>query len=303
MTFDARDSSKSSGGNNLVFGAITVVIMSAAFFAVLNLPTSGPDLRAETDASEPAERIVAIMDADPAFHHPGLSTNPAKAYLATLRRIDPEASKRLDAKLASTRHDKQADVTLVHAADVLKTHAKTLALANTHHVDTWLDMTRDGLRRASHKNHEWCAGSRYTALAELDHTSPDAIAYELSGLEAELNDYAFTSLNHFLLAIEDARKNPVQRGPVIPRDEAALQGVVMSMVSDPQVLPLIMSAQAGGSPEDAMKSVNVCELAATAVTAVKTLPQDTKGRVFAEIVKKARFDKSDLNAVGGFSGF
>ena len=42
MTFDARGGKKSSGGNTLVFGAITLTVVAGAFLAVLNLPKPDP---------------------------------------------------------------------------------------------------------------------------------------------------------------------------------------------------------------------------------------------------------------------
>ncbi|WP_370274784.1 hypothetical protein [Hyphomonas atlantica] len=38
MTFDARGGSKPKDGNTLTFGAITILVVAGAFFAVLNLP-------------------------------------------------------------------------------------------------------------------------------------------------------------------------------------------------------------------------------------------------------------------------
>ena len=85
-----------------------------------------------------------------------------------------------------------------------------------------------------------------------------------------------------MVAIEDAREHPVTRGEMTRADEAALQGMVMSIMADPDVLPIIVSLQSGEDAKKALKGVNVCNLGATAVTAAKTLPQETKGRLLAE---------------------
>lgn len=294
MTFDARGSTGSTRGNNLVFGAITVTVVATAFFGVLHLPKSEP----APIAGAPAASVASVQQVRPAPAR--LQGKPASAYLATLGRLDPAARETLDRRLARAGADEAVDLAIAHAGEVLKAHAEELASADTRHLDAWLDMTRNSLRQAASDRNEWCAGSRYAALSGLQGASTADIAAELSGLGSALSDYAFITLNHFLLAVEDARVHPVKRGPVTPRDEAALQGVMMSMVSDPQVLPIIMAAQSGGDPDAVLKAVNVCELAATAVTAVKTLPQDTKGRVFADMVRKARFDKGDLGALNGY---
>jgi hypothetical protein len=59
----------------------------------------------------------------------------------------------------------------------------------------------------------------------------------------------------------------------------------VSLMADPDVMPLMASLQPGADPKQALKGVNVCNLAATAVSAVKTLPQDTKGRLMAEAMR------------------
>jgi hypothetical protein len=79
-----------------------------------------------------------------------------------------------------------------------------------------------------------------------------------------------------------------------------MQGLVMSMVSDPQVMPLIMQAQAGASPESVLAKLNICELGATAMLAIKTLPQDTKGRVWAEAIRNSGGGLDQLKGLSGF---
>ena len=83
-------------------------------------------------------------------------------------------------------------------------------------------------------------------------------------------------------------------------DKAAMQGVLMSMASDPQVMPLLMAAQTGTDSGELVASLNVCDLGATAVSAIKTLPQPTKGRAFADLVHQMELGGGDLGGLPRF---
>ena len=55
--------------------------------------------------------------------------------------------------------------------------------------------------------------------------------------------------------------------------------------------------------KSALASLDMCQLGATAVTALKTLPQGTKGRAFAEMVRSADFSGGDLSQLKNLSSF
>ena len=130
-----------------------------------------------------------------------------------------------------------------------------------------------------------------------------AAASDLADLGSELTDYSFASISIALLAIEDAQTRPVKHGNLTSRDEAALQGVAMSLMSDPQIMPLLMASGPEGPSKSALASLDMCQLGATAVTALKTLPQGTKGRAFAEMVRSADFSGGDLSQLKSLSSF
>lgn len=300
MTFDARGTNSSQKGNSLVFGAITTTVVAGAFFAVLCLPQpSGQSIVAEQPRETPI--VQTVQHASPAAI--SLSGKSARNLLATLTRIDPAAGQNLSAALAGAEENTYADIIKSHVGLALNAHSEELSLADTRHVDIWLDMTRQTLRQADRTDNPWCSGPRYAGLTNADFSQPDAIRQGFTGLSAQLTEYTFDSATLMLLAIEDARANPVERSGLTPTDEAAMQGVVMSLVSDPQILPLLMASQSGALPEDTLRSVNVCELGVTAVTALKTLPQETKGRVFAEFIKTADFEAGNLDGMDALPTF
>ncbi|MDX1291200.1 MAG: hypothetical protein R3265_00190 [Hyphomonas sp.] len=291
MTFDARGGQKSSGSNTIVFGAITLTVVAGAFFAVLSLPQKNPG-----PAPSQALAQSAVIEAETS--HEGFSGRSARNFLAVLGRVDPAARAALDRKLAKARPNMRTGLAFEVATDVLARHKDSLAQASTAHVDDWLNMTRRRLKAASRANHRWCDGRRYQAFdGRSSLTSQMAAATDLADLGSELTGYTLDSISLALEAIEDARQHPVRHGPLTHSDEAALQGVAMSMMSDPQVMPLMMASGRGRPPEELLARLDMCELGATAVTALKTLPQGTKGRVFAEMVREANFDSDDLGAL------
>ncbi|MEQ3651487.1 hypothetical protein [Hyphomonas sp.] len=295
MTFDARGGKKSSGGNTLVFGAITLTVVAGAFFAVLNLPK--PAASNHLTLTQTESTAVTIEAQYAAF-----SGKSARNFLTTLGRVDPDAYASLDRRLAKTDPYDHTKIAMEAASAVLARHKSRLAQANTRHVDKWLDMTRTQLRSASKSRHRWCAGSRYQDFNTVSGLSGQmAAASDLADLGAELSDYTFDTISLALMAVEDARTAPVKHGALTHQDEAALQGVAMSLISDPQIMPLILASGPEGPPESAFASLDMCQLGVTAVTALKTLPQGTKGRAFAELIRSADFDGGDLSKLRSLS--
>ncbi|WP_300425040.1 hypothetical protein [uncultured Hyphomonas sp.] len=301
MTFDARGGEKSSGGNTLVFGAITLTVVAGAFFAVLNLPHS-----ANHAAPGSAHTLARMQDAATTtkMEYPEFSGKSARSFLSALSRVDPAARANLDRRLAKADAYDHTKIAIEEAGKVLARHKSDLAKADMRHVDDWLDMTRSQLKSASRSKHRWCAGSRYQDFNTASGLSGQmAAASDLADLGSELTDYSFASISIALVAIEDAQTRPVKHGNLTARDEAALQGVAMSLMSDPQIMPLLLASGPEGPSKSALASLDMCQLGATAVTALKTLPQGTKGRAFAEMVRSADFSGGDLSQLKNLSSF
>ena len=299
MTFDARGGKPPASRNNALFAVAVVAVVGGAFMLTLNYsgaPKSSP--------ADPRPQTIAAAAQAPAVQAPsGWTSKPAKTYFATLSRVDPGASSSLTRRLAKVSGKplaEQSEVVFEHAADLLKDHAADLARADVRHLDDILVMTRDRLRSASHSGSSWCQGARFADLDQTSFADRAVLNRELKMLEEPLRDYGLELVTHLLVAIEDARSNPVSRGALTQTDKAAMQGVMMSMLSDPQVMPLLMAAQTGGDAQKLVTSLNVCDLGATAVTAIKTLPQDTKGRAFADLVRQMELGGGDFGRLSQF---
>ncbi len=291
--YDAR-SNKSSSGGNVGFALIAIGVIAAVFIAVLLMPSSngkagGPKaLAASVDTS--SQTLEAVFEG-----------RAAKTYLAALGKVDPGAVNELERRVQKRR---ASDVPILilneHISDVMAAHADTLAQANAKHLDGMLVLTRDRLRDASRSRSKWCEGSHYAAMTEMSEPEMMAFVEEMTTLNEPVQDFILRMNTLMLEAILDARENPVRHGALNASDEAAMQGLVMSMVSDPQVMPLIMQTQAGASPESVLAKLNICELGATAMLAIKTLPQDTKGRVWAEAIRNSGGGLDQLKGLSGF---
>ncbi len=284
MTFDARtkSSAPTSGKQNALFAVATLTVVCGAFFTVLLMPHSG------SKAPAPLVSAPADVQSVKAAPMPRLPGENAEAYYAALGRIDAKAQAALQAKIArkgKADAGELSELIFEHAGDVLKAHAGELAMADTRHLDKLLDLARTDLRTASRKRNKWCDAARYAGLQKIEFQDPAQVKAELAELEAPMREFGFRALTGLMDAIEDARAHPVTRGELTRADEAAMQGMVMSIMADPDMMPVLASLQSGADAEKTLKGVNVCDLGATALTAVKTLPQDTKGRLLAEAMR------------------
>ncbi|MAU68546.1 hypothetical protein [Hyphomonas sp.] len=296
MTFDARKAQKApaSGQQNALFALLTLVVVCGAFFAVLSLPH-----KAAGHDSTRLDKVSALTT-----EMPNLPGEAAESYFAALGKVDPKAQEDLSRKIARAGKRDDAALTqliMAHAEMVLRDHADELGQADTKHLDTLLDMTRNRLRQAARKRSKWCNAARYADLADMEFRQPADFELAMAELKAPLQDYSFDVMTGLMIAIDDARVNPVQRGALTRTDEAAMQGVVMSLMADPDVLPLMVSLKAGDDAKKTLNGVNVCRLGATAVTAAKTLPQETKGRLLAEAARQ--FRDNGASAFGTGVGF
>ena len=301
MTFDARRTQTEPRSGTLKFAIITLAVVVGAFLTALLFPWPSANEQASVRIQSIKESSYSPLR-DGAFR----KNKSAQAYFKALAAFDPDAANVARDLLAASQDrpvDQQADLLFEHAGDLLRDQAKDIANAPTSHFDGILNLTRDRLNSAARRNNKWCRGARYAEMADKEFTDPAAFSAQFDALKPALQDYSFDVMTLLLQAAEDGRANPVRRSKLSPRDEMALQGVAVSLMSDPEFRPLLMSAQSGADADASLRKTNVCRIAATAVTAVKTLPQDTKGRLFAELTRNVADGGTNLGTFSGFSGF
>lgn len=272
---------------------LAVVVL--AFFLVLK----GPSLFA--GSQQPAITATATSNSlDEAF-----KDRPSRAYLAALQVADPKTYAALEQRVLNTPNASQADLrqfVTKSTEDLVMRNAAVLAKADARHLDAMLNHGRKGLKSAARAGSKYCRGSYYASMSGMEPQEIERLMDEM--LSAEGAFYAFgMELNTMIAeALTDARANPVRHGKLNSRDEVAMQSLVLSLMSDKQVMGLMMAGNSGADLEGALQKVNVCDLGDTLLAAIRTLPQDTKGRVWSEAMAEAN-SSNPFSNLGGISGF
>lgn len=285
--FDARGGSSGGGASgDIRFGLVVLGVVLVAFLAAFK----GPDLfTAEANTNSRAERSFAGTDTlDDKL--PGID---AQRFEAALIAFSPDAHQR--AVTAVSHLNGSADLEAVQLvlsdtlSDMLESEAEVFAQIDVRYLDQILNNTRDALRRASGARSKWCKGATYASLAASFERNPELAALRL-GREIGEDNVAFGQYSVDLGAIlleagAEARVRPARYGEPTPQDMAALQGVAFSMIADPQIMSLMMMSQTGADPEEALVSLDVCGIGLTLVSALRTMPQGTKGRAWSAMLR------------------
>ncbi|MEO0982595.1 MAG: hypothetical protein AAFX03_08075 [Pseudomonadota bacterium] len=285
--YDARDPKAAGGRSDLLFGAIVIFVVGLAFV----IGMKGPEL-----FGGGADRGVAST---PTADDPALAAfqdKKTRRYINALREFDADEYTRLADAVDGATDKMDARLALFeHNEGLLRRHGASLANANARHFDAMLSLGQKALQRASNSGSQFCKGSFY---ANADRMSPR----QLRRLGQDLVDsdelYEFGIDFNILMieAMEDARTNPANYGEMQPKDQMAIQNMAVSLMSDPQIMSLAMTAQSGD--RSALNNVDVCKLGGSVVRAFKKLPQDTKGRIWADAFREGAKSLDQLGLAG-----
>lgn len=230
-------------------------------------------------------------------------------YLTVLQRVDPASFRQLhtDAEAAITSgadKDELAMLVLGALGDDIVDAQVVFFKSDVKYFDEALNVTKTGLTRLSNHAPKYCRTSHYEALAS---SNPDEMMAEFLALIGyDSVGYKFAlDLNQVLLeGIEDGRKSPNRYGRLKPKDEQAVQMLVMSMMSSPVFLNAMRTqSMAPGQQKIAMRKLNMCDLANEIITGVLGLPKDTKKRVMGEMSHMAKSDDMTQSLQEMASGF
>ncbi len=288
--YDARDRSASGNGGNLLFGLLTLGVVAGAFVAVWK----GPDLLNRLSGA-PASAVAAAPGVPAAGIPAALaSVYPAadeQRYLAALETLSPGTLASLERRV-SIGLDEEARITAIHEAAMpaFMQNAKALAGLHTDDLDRIVDMTRSLLRQLSVSNGKMCKGGTYLAL---EGKSPDEIEGWLRAQgfnQAALYQQTMRFNAEFMEMIVRAKRSPARHGRVTGADEQAVQQLMMSMMTDPQIMKVMMSAQASQADQRALaRDLDICKLGISLLDRLDSLPTDTRGRLWA-----SAFDNPDV---------
>jgi hypothetical protein len=282
--FDARHGNDKSGGG-LAFGLITIGVVSALFIGVLFFPS----ITGEGKAPVPG---LAEEQADPSLLT-AFEDTPTQVYLTKLQRTFPSVANDLqrDVNKARSRGADNVELgVLVMQAGYteIEDSFERLARADVRYFNEMLDLGINGLTDLSRSGAPYCKGSDLITLASLSEQQLYAAAFDRVGHGAGLYNFGLEFNGIVLDAIHDARANPRNYGPLTPDDQRAVQTLMLGLVTDPQIMKLMtLEGSSRAEMDRAMEQVNFCDLGATILRKIDALPQDTKGRLWSEVMSQA----------------
>lgn len=286
MTFDARQGTAKGGKSDLWFGAGVFVCASVIFSAIMSLPETPEHLTVYADVESATSSVIPAI-ASAQTLPPAKLDQDIKTYIENIEMIDMAAGEALATRLIALPDiDQSREVMAVsEGLHILQHQSDVLVRLPVTEIDGLLDMTRDGLWKAARDQSPLCQGSDYSHLLQAEGLTAASLSKELNRLAPSLTGYGMTAISFLTERVPVAAAAPEYHGEITRVDRAALEGVLMSIASDEQIVPILIAQQTGRTTDEALEDLNVCELGATAVTALKTLPQDTKGRVFRHVLE------------------
>ncbi|HEX5006552.1 MAG TPA: hypothetical protein VFV70_05535 [Hyphomonadaceae bacterium] len=116
---------------------------------------------------------------------------------------------------------------------------------------------------------------------------------ELSAYDSRSTQFGMDAYRKLVALAAEGRNAPAIDTTPTPKDEQALQAVVMSLMMDERVTKLVRAASEGNASAASLEStLDVCELGDAVIAKLKRLPADTKARIWAmgaaEAVKSLR---------------
>ena len=282
--FDARESSVSSdtvGRSILAIGLIVLVFGSLT--AALLWPTAP-----EREAAKLAEYQVNLTNSQGntlALAMPDIQTI---AFTSAFMELDGQAYESFENEVKKSRSQDQAAQSITHELEaIFHAHAPLLAQVQPGHIDEMLSLTHERLRQAERSNSPLCASTHYGGSGQSQRAEPATLGMvkSLARQTPETWQYSIDMVTLVLNGANDARKARANNGPVRNIDKAALQGLIFSLMNDGEVRQAIQAYQENNDRAAAIANMDMCAVAITAVSALKTLPQDTKGRLWGDLMQ------------------
>lgn len=295
--YDARGNS--SGRSGLLFGALTVAVVAVAFFGILLMP-HGQSKSAVPGIAQNAPEGHAVLAV--------LTDRPTRKYVEALVRVLPDSAKRLDAEVEDAIADgaDEAELALLlmkFPQDDIYAQVHHLAKADVRHFDQLLRLTKSGLGKMSSTRSKWCKGATYESFATMGPERIERMIEREFGYGTPAYGFA-AELNTVLLeAIADAKVNPVHYGAMTAKDKTAMQGAMMQLIANPQIMQLMsLQGQDKATMTRAISNMDFCSLGVTGISAVERLPKDTRGRMWGEVFSKVD-ERAIQRAMSGMPAF
>ncbi|MEL6258432.1 MAG: hypothetical protein AAFQ67_05195 [Pseudomonadota bacterium] len=300
--YDARDPKTVGNYSDILFGGMVLGVVALAFLVGWGGPkvvasfTGGGDKPALQASATPARELGSLGEV--------FSDKRGRAYLGKLKTLDASAFADLERTIAATPKDEAAQrlALFMHAQTLTQKNARTLAKADVKYFDQSLDVLNDSLKRAASRGARMCKGSFYEQFADGDFARAMGTVQSWLGSDA-LYDVAMDLNLITLNALEDGRTNPKSYGRLTNSDEQALQSVMFSLMGDKQFMSLMQAAQSGADEKAILRRVNICSMGSSLIDAFDKLPNETKGRLWAQTMRDSGKGLGQFgNSFGGFGG-
>ncbi|MEM9738930.1 MAG: hypothetical protein AAF829_03610 [Pseudomonadota bacterium] len=275
--YDARSSSVDNA--NLIFGIVTVVVVGIAF-AVAWFGTGWLSSDSSAGSSLPVQ--VNVSGESPLAQ--AFPSRDEQRLLGALAQLDAEEYSVLEMGIVKARNrEAEIEVLSESIGRAMIENVEHLARISSTDINRMLESASRALNAAHRSGNALCMGSTY---ADFEHLGPRQAEREAkrliekAGLTMETAHAIAVSFQADLLEMTvRARSNPQRHGKLTPQDEAAFQTLMISFMSDPAFVDLAMA----GSQENALASMNFCEMGAKVLREVRALPDGTKARAWASI--------------------
>lgn len=280
-------SSKSGGGLDAGFIALTLGVVAisagAAFAAPSVMSWAGSLAPAPV---RPIETVIAGLDrnaAKSALAKEAFPDKHGRAFMSLVAANFPEDHDRLLGKLADVamKGGNRDDLVISMnewSGTFAISHLPAIGRTGADGFNKALDIVDEALVVID----ETANGCTLEALQTVAQSPEKLLAASSYG--GKLYEFGMRSnLTMANLAVAGSKAGAVDT-TLQPRDEQALQSVVLSLMADEEVMSLIQTAMRNGgrgAPPDLANKIDICSLGHTLVVKLKTMPDDTKGRIWA----------------------
>lgn len=263
----------------LSLGLITLALVSVFALALLSRPFSTP-LQTESANQRGGQPNAPQTDSSPLVAD----------LLETLASANPAAADRYIQAAPLLPNQAARRVALLETVlTVLRQEAPYMRYASLGAFTDLLIAFGNGMSALKAADSSWCEASTIADLTRRNET--ELMPYLLAELasEDESFEWALGFAKFALTATIDARRSPVRHGPRTRNDEAVVQfyGRLLGVERLSVALSVAAFSHSEGrdfaTMQDAIRGVDVCELADAFVELSERLPNDVKGRVMAEL--------------------
>lgn len=294
--FDARANTFSADGN-LWFGVASVIVVAGCFFGVLLMPAPGGKDESSISVAAASVEPPALQDlSDPKALNTRLSSEDEQQFLKALLAVAPDKYIELQRKFSENDLTRQGEMQAIQTASTaaISEYAQILPYASTMSVNRVLNGLTTELRRAQQSGTKFCLGATYEGLQNKPQA---ALARWASDQNLSNEDFYPTAIRingDLLEMIRQAKTNPARHGPFTRADQAAVQQALIGIMADPSVVRVM--ANSGDDQRKALQALNICSVGIAALTKLKALPEETKGRAWAAMLRHPEVEKSVKNA-------